>query len=170
MHTRSNEQSPEGTWLKCSTSYNYKRKHRLLFQLLIFCAEKEDLEPWLWLQARWIRLSRSTDLPPSPPRRCQPPASSFITSSGPRAASSGHRRAPRLVEKPLSSAVQSQLVKHCQEAAQSRRSLPINVDRRLPWTCKDTIFPPDTGKSNCTFYTASVMTRIWSDPSFSPKG
>lgn len=140
MHARSNEEGAEGTWLKCSTSYNYKRKHRLLFQLLLFCAEKDDLELRLRLQAWWIRLSRSTDLPPSPPRRCQPPASSFITSSGTAAASSGHRRTPRLVEKPLSSAVQSQLVKRCQEAAESSLRLPINVDGRLPWTCKDTIF------------------------------
>lgn len=122
---------------KCSTSYDSKCKHRLLFQLLMLCTEKADLELWLQgcsvvdlYQPQYCCVS----LPAagSTAWRCQPQASNFIMSNDTPAASSGHCRMPHLVEKPLSNTVQSQLVKCCQESAESSRSLPINVDGRLP--------------------------------------
>lgn len=134
----------EGTWLSVLQDRT-KCKHCLLFQLFMRRAEKADLELWLQgcsvvdlYQLRYC--SASLPATGNTVWRCQPQASNFITSNGTTAASSGHCRTPHLMEKTLSNIMQSQLVKRCQKSAESSHSLPINVDGRLPWTCKDTIF------------------------------
>lgn len=47
MQDQINLSLPRGDITKCSTTCDPKRKHCLLFQLLMLCTEKADLELWL---------------------------------------------------------------------------------------------------------------------------